>query len=86
MNTYRNDTYNCHGGYKGCGRYINNTKGKRHMRYSTCYKTDHLSPKCSFKDQIDLKFCTKSGLGDHSLEDFPIMLEKVMSKRNVNHL
>ena len=25
-------------------------------------------------------------MGDHSLEDFPIMLEKIMAKRNVNHL
>ena len=38
------------------------------------------------KDQIDLNFCTKCGVGHHSLEDFPIMLEKIMNKRNINHL
>ena len=41
---------------------------------------------CPFKVRIELKFCTKCGFSDHSLEDFPIMLEKIMNKRNVDHL
>ena len=38
---------------------------------------------CPYKDQTNLNFCTKCGVGDHSLEDCPIMLEKIMAKRNV---
>ena len=34
----------------------------------------------------DLKFCTHYGVGDHSLEDFPTMLEKINTKKNVNVL
>ena len=49
-------------------------------------KNDHLGPNCSYKDQIDLRFCIKCGVGNHSLEDFPIILENIMSKNNVNHL
>ena len=86
MNTYRNDTYNRHGGYRDRGQYINNNGGIICLRCFTCFKSDDIIPKCPFKDEIDLKFCTKCGVGDHSLEDFPIMLEKIMSKKIVNHL
>lgn len=41
---------------------------------------------CPFKDKTYLTFYTKCGVGDHSLEYFPIMLEKLMNKRNINHL
>ena len=34
----------------------------------------------------DLKFCTHCGVGDHSHEDFPTMLEKINTKKNVNVL
>ena len=47
---------------------------------------DHLCFECPIKDQNDLKFCSKCGVGEHSLEDFPIILEKKMNKKNVNHL
>ena len=33
-----------------------------------------------------MKFCIKCGVGDHSLEDFPIIILKIMSKKNVYHL
>ena len=33
------------------------------------------------KDRTDLKFYTNCGVGDHSLEDFPIMLEKINKKK-----
>jgi hypothetical protein len=51
-----------------------------------CWKDDHISPDFPIKDIIDLKFCNICGVGDHSLEDYPIVLEKVMNKRNVNLL
>ena len=34
----------------------------------------------------DLKLCTSCRVGDHSLEDFPTMLEKINKKKNVNVL
>ena len=39
-----------------------------------------------YKDITDLKFCTSCGVGDHSLEDFPTMLDKINKKKNVNVL
>jgi hypothetical protein len=38
------------------------------------------------KDENDLEVCTKCGVGDHSLEYCPIMLEKIMNRRNANLL
>ena len=35
---------------------------------------------------MDLKFCTSCGVGDHSLEDFPTMIDKINKKKNVNVL
>ena len=52
----------------------------------TCFRNNHLNPNCPYKDQIDLNVCTKCRVGDHSLEDFPIILETIMNKKNVNHL
>lgn len=86
MNSYRNDSYNSQGGYQGQGQYNNNNEGRRWSICLTSYKKKFQSPEYPFKDQIDLKFCTKCGVGDHSLEYCSIMLEKIMSKRNVNHL
>ena len=39
-----------------------------------------------YKDRTDLKLCTHYGVGDHSLEDCPTMLEKINTKKNVNVL
>ena len=85
-NTYRNDSNNLWGGYRGWSRYNNNNTRKEPARCFVCYKTNHLCTKCPFKDKTNLKLCTKCGVGDHSLEDFLIMLEKIMEKRNVNYL
>ena len=74
-NTYRNDTNNRRGGYRGCNHYNNNSERRAPTRCFVCYNVDHLCSGCPFKDQTDLKFCTKCGVGDHSLENFPIMLE-----------
>jgi hypothetical protein len=38
------------------------------------------------KDRIDLKFCNICGVGDHSLEECPIVLDKIMTRKNVNLL
>jgi hypothetical protein len=49
-------------------------------------KKCHISPHYRIKHQIDLKFCNICKEGYHPLEYFPIVLEKVMTKRNVNLL
>ena len=46
----------------------------------------YMSPNCPWKETIDLKFCTKCGVGDHSLEDFPIILEKIINNKYVKLL
>ena len=51
-----------------------------------CYKDNHLSADCPYKDRIDLKYCNACGVGDHSLEDCPIMLENIINKKLVNNL
>ena len=33
-----------------------------------------------------MKYCNTCGVGDHSLEDCPIMLEKILNKKLVNNL
>jgi len=38
------------------------------------------------KDIIDLKLCNICGIGDHSLEDCLIVLDKIMTRKNVNLL
>ena len=67
---------NHRGGYRGHSHYNNNNVRRGPTRFFVCYKIDRLCSKCPFKDQTDLKFCIKHGVGDHSLEDCPIMLEK----------
>jgi hypothetical protein len=42
-----------------------------------CWKDDHISPDFPIKDITDLKFCNICGVGDHSLEDCLIVLEKL---------
>ena len=39
-----------------------------------------------YKHPTDLKFCTSCGVGNHSLENCPIMLDKINKKKNVNVL
>ena len=39
-----------------------------------------------YKDRIDLKYCNACGVGYHSLEDFPIMLENIINKKLVKNL
>ena len=52
----------------------------------TCYKEGHRYAGCPYKDRTHLKFCTSCGVGDHSLEDCPTMLDKINKKKNVNVL
>ena len=41
---------------------------------------------CPHKDITDLKVCTSCGVGDHSLEYCPTILEKINKKKNFNVL
>ena len=41
---------------------------------------------CPYKDRKGLKFRTSYGVGDHSLEYCPTILEKINKKKNVNVL
>lgn len=66
--SYRNDSNNHRGGYRGQRRYNNNGPKMKTICF-ICYKPNHLCTECPYKDQTDLKFCTKCGVGDHSLED-----------------
>ena len=50
------------------------------------YKEGHRYVDCPYKDRTDLKFCTSYGVGDHSLEDCPTMLDKLNKNKNVNVL
>ena len=50
------------------------------------FKEDHISLDCPLKDKVDLKFFTRCGIGDHSLDNCPIILENIMNEKNVNHL
>ena len=52
----------------------------------TCYKEGHQYAKCPYKDRTDLIFCTSYGVGYHSLEDCPTILDKINKKKNVNVL
>ena len=49
-------------------------------------KEGHRYADCPYKNITDLKFCTSCGVGDHSLEDSPTMLDKINKKKNVNVL
>jgi hypothetical protein len=54
--------------------------------YFICLKEDHLSLEFPMKDITNLKFCNICGVGDHSLEDYQIMLEKLRNRRTINLL
>ena len=76
--------YNGRGGYNNQGQYQNNST--RRPKCWICYKENHLSADFPYKDRIDIKYCNNCGVGDHSLEDCPIMLETIINKRSVNSL
>ena len=65
---------------------IHDTRPRRPIQCFTCYKEGHRYTDYPYKDRTDLKFYTHCGVGDHSLEDFPTMLEKINTKKNVNVL
>ena len=75
-------------GYGGRGRFPGNRDNRlrRPIQCFTCYKEGHRHAHCPYKDRTDLKFYTHYGVGDHSLEDFPTMLEKINTKKNVKVL
>ena len=95
-NSYRDNHYHQHKGYNGWGRpsgwgrFVGWGQYQKiyEIRYKLwiCYKDNNLSTECPFKDRFDLKFCTTFGVRDHSLQDFPIMLEKIMNQKLVNIL
>ena len=33
---------------------------------------------------MNLKLCTRCGVREHSLEDFPVVLKKLLNKNNIN--
>ena len=59
---------------------------QRPIQCFTCYKEGHHYADYPYKDRTDLKFCTSRGVGDHSLEDCPTMLDKINKNKNVNVL
>ena len=79
---------NCQGGYGGWVWFSGNrdNRPRRPIQCFTCYKEGHRYAKFPYKDKTDLKFCTSCGVGDHSLEDCPTMLDKTNKKKNVNVL
>ena len=72
-------------GYGGQSRFCGNQDNRPHhpIQCFTCYKEGHRYTDFPYKDRTDLKFCTSCGVGDHSLEDFPTMLDKIHKKENV---
>ena len=50
------------------------------------FNEEHLSTNCPYKDGMDLKLCTKCGVGEHILEECPLMLEKLSNKMNIHIL
>ena len=56
------------------------------IQFFTWYKEVHLYADCPYKDRTDLKFCTSCGVGDHSLEYCPTILDKINKNKNVNVL
>ena len=85
---YEHRSKNFHGGYGGRDRFSGNhdNQSRRPIQCFTCYKEGHRYADCPYKDKTDLKFCTSCGIGDHSLEDFPTMLDKINKKKNINVL
>ena len=74
--------------YEGRGRFPGNCDNRPRwpIQCFTCYKEEHGYADYPYKNRTDLKFCTHCGVGDHSLEDCPIMLEKINKKKNFNVL
>ena len=80
---YERRFHNRRGGYGGRGRFSGNCDNRpRQAIYCfTCYKEGHRYVDCPYKDRTNLKFCTSCGVGDHSLEDCPTMLDKINKKK-----
>jgi len=78
--------YKGRGGYRGGRGKIGKGHGQGYYYFFNCWKEDHISHDFPIKDKTNLKFYNICGVGDHSLEYYPITLEKVTNKRNVNLL
>jgi len=78
--------YEGRGGHGGGWRQIGRGHGRGRYYLFKFFKEDHISPNFPIKKRIDMKLCNICGVRDHSLEDFSIVLEKGMNKRNVNLL
>ena len=90
---YEGRRYECRfdnrrGGFGGQEWFFGNHNNRpwRLIQCFTCYKEGHRYADCPYKDRTDLKFCTSCGVGDHSLEDCPTILEKINKNKNVNVL
>ena len=59
---------------------------QRPIQCFTCYKQGHRYVDYPYKDRTDLNFCTRCGMGDHSLEYCPTMLDKINKNKYVNVL
>ena len=79
---------NHRGGFGGRGRFYGNSynRPRQPIQCFTCYKEGHRYADCPYKNITDLKLCTSCGVGDHSLEDCPTILEKINKRKNVNFL
>ena len=75
-------------GYGGRGQFLGNhdARLRRPIQCFTWYKEGHRYADCPYKDITNPKLCTHYAVGDHSLEDFHTMLEKINTKKNVNVL
>jgi len=80
----RDDYYGRGLGQGGCGWFGGQVRGWPY--YYNCWKYDHISLDCPMKHRINLKLCNICGVGDHSLEEFPIVLDKIMTIKNLNLL
>ena len=87
---FQQDNYNNsrRGGYRRGGSSNQggrnwNQQPQRKPRCYICLKDDHLFHDCPWKNKNDLKFCGNCGVGDHSLEDCPVILEKIRNKKKV---
>ena len=59
---------------------------RRRPRCWIFHKENHLNTDWPYKDRINLKFCNTCKVRDHSLWDYPILLEKSIDKKSVNSL
>jgi hypothetical protein len=55
-------------------------QGRGRPYYFNYWKQCHISPNFPIKYQVDLKCFNICGVNDYSLEDFSIVLDKIMKK------